>query len=187
MSRSPSHIRRPNAATQATIDLLRAPVARTPRRNWWPLGRRLWAAFVALSVILGLWIGLASVGWAPPIPPGPWSHRVVHVVRVHQKTWCARPVEPAQRPAFRRDSPSIGQRTYVRPKGHERCPLGYSLLPAKPGRSSRRSRAGAPGEAGQERPRRWSMLRRLAVGCSVDGSGTAQSFVSAWIGREISG
>jgi len=139
MSRSVSHIRRPNAETRrrSTCCVRRSPGRLASARAatlGGDSGRRLRAAFVAVSVVLGLWIGLASVGWAPPIPPGPWSHRGCSRRTGSPEDLVRPPGEPAQRPAFRRDSPSIGQRTYVRPKGHERCPLGYSLLPAKPGR-----------------------------------------------------
>jgi hypothetical protein len=85
MSRSRSHIRRQTAATQATIDVLRAPVARSNRRRSFSPLARPWAAVVAVSVVLGLlasWIALASVGWLPQVPPGPWAPRVAHVAHV---------------------------------------------------------------------------------------------------------
>jgi hypothetical protein len=88
MSRSRSHIRRQTAATQATIEVLGAPVAPTSRRSSSSHRVRPWAIVVAVSVILGLlasWIALASVGWLPPVPSGPWAPHVAYVAPMHHR------------------------------------------------------------------------------------------------------
>jgi hypothetical protein len=91
-----THVHPSNAATQATIALLRAPVARTPRRNSWLRRVRPWAVVVAVSVVIGLlasWVALASIGWLPPVPPGPWAHQLVHAAPTHQHLLRCEPLE----------------------------------------------------------------------------------------------